>query len=101
MSLMVMRKRVFRHRVLIATLVAGVCGFAAGGCRAVGEARGPHADQSTPRPAAGDLFSGDSSASMASEDADALRLAPGKQEPSRRPEPPRRRRAVDQPRIRP
>jgi hypothetical protein len=101
MSLMVMRERVFRNRVLIATMVAGALAVAVGGCRAAGDARGSHGDQSTLRPGADDLFSGDSSASMASEDADALRLAPGKQAPSRRPEPPRRRRAVDQPRIRP
>lgn len=74
-------------------LAVGLCG-----CQSAGRA---------PRPAAsalhseGDAMSADQAGNMAAEDADALRLPQAKRQPSRRPPELERRRAVDQPRIRP
>lgn len=69
------------------------------GCAAPEQRAAP---ASRPEPTgSSDVSSPDQAAGMAGEDAEALKLKPGERPPSRRPPDAARRRAVDQPRVRP
>lgn len=70
------------------------------GCRSASP-RAEAEEDVTYAPPPGDAAAVDQAGSMAVEDANALRLERREPPPSRRPPEPTRRRAVDQPRIRP